>query len=150
MDMEVGGREFKMKMEIEEGERDEYINFLLRQYRLVDALWFLSVEEKFSLDEAVKLNEEVWQEMAVRSAREIKKRFGINQKGLDGFLKALSYFPWSVIIGYEVERKGDRVVIRVPHCPPQEARLEEVKASSRARECTSRNSSSLQGRLMRR
>jgi hypothetical protein len=126
--MEIGEKEFKMRLEIGEGEKDEYISFLLRQYRLVDALWFLSVEDEFGLDAAVRLNEGVWQEMAVRSAKEIKRRFGIHQKGIDGFLKALSYFPWSVIIGYEVERRDGAVIIRVPYCPPQEARIRGGKA----------------------
>jgi hypothetical protein len=65
----------------------------------------------------------VWEEMGARTAREIKKRFGIVENGLDGFVKALKYFPWAVIINYVVEKKGNRIIIKVPHCPPQEARL---------------------------
>jgi hypothetical protein len=36
--------------------------------------------------------EKIWEEMGKRTAREIKKRFNINEKGLDGFLKAIKYF----------------------------------------------------------
>lgn len=118
---------FKIELELEENEKDEYINFLLRQYRLVDAFWFLSVEDKFGLDAAVELNEKVWEEMAGRSAREIKERFKIEEKGLEGFIKALKYFPWSIIVGYEIEERSDRIVLRVPYCPPQEARLKSGK-----------------------
>ena len=95
--MEKERAKFKIELELEENEKDEYINFLLRQYRLVDAFWFLSVEDKFGLDAAVELNEKVWEEMAGRSAREIKERFKIEEKGLEGFIKALKYFPWSII-----------------------------------------------------
>jgi len=34
----------------------EYLDFLLRQYRLADAFWFLAVEETFGTEAAVKLN----------------------------------------------------------------------------------------------
>jgi hypothetical protein len=57
--------------EIRDEERKEYIDFLLRQYRLVDALWFLAVEDKFGLEAAVELNEKIWEEMGSRSAREV-------------------------------------------------------------------------------
>jgi len=116
---------FKIKLELGENEKDGYINFLLRQYRLVDAFWFLGVEDRFGLNAAVELNERVWEEMAGRSARDIKKRFKIEGKGLKGFIKALKYFPWSIIVGYEVEGQAEdgKIVIKVPSCPPQEARL---------------------------
>ena len=68
------------------------MDFLLRQYRLIDILWFLTVEDKFGLNVAVELDEKIWEEMGGRTTREIKKRFNINEKGLDGFLKAIKYF----------------------------------------------------------
>ena len=34
-----------MKLNLKEEEKEEYIEFMLRQYRLVDALWFLAVED---------------------------------------------------------------------------------------------------------
>ncbi|NHW44297.1 MAG: hypothetical protein HA491_00935 [Candidatus Verstraetearchaeota archaeon] len=60
---------------------------------MVNALWFLAVEDRFGLEAAVELNEKVWEEMGGRSAREIKKRFEIKEGGLKGFLRAIKYFP---------------------------------------------------------
>lgn len=104
-------------------EKDKFIEFLLRQYRLVDAFWFLKVEEKFGTNVAVKLNEEIWEEIGKRSAKDIINRFKIGEKGLKGFIKAIKLFPWTLISEYCIESYEDKVIIKVPRCPPQEARV---------------------------
>ncbi len=101
----------------------EYVDFMLRQYRLVDGLWFLGVEDRFGLDGAVEINEKVWDEMASRSAREIKSRFNIKGSGIHAVIEALRYFPWTIITAYEMEESKDAATIKVPKCPPQEARI---------------------------
>ena len=106
-----------------DSERDEYVDFLLRQYRLCDAYWFLEVEKKFGLSAAVELNENVWQTIGGKAAREIKRRFKIEKRGLDGFVEALNLFPWTKITGYVIKKEGDKVVLTVPDCPPQSARI---------------------------
>jgi hypothetical protein len=104
-------------------ETDEYAEFMLRQYRLVDAYWFLSVEKKYGLSSAVEMNEEVWEHLSAKTAREIKRRFGIDKKGLDGLVKALSYYPWTRITGYEIKKDAGKITLTVAHCPPQEGRI---------------------------
>ncbi len=106
-----------------EAELRRYLDFLLRHYRLVDAYWFLAVEDTFGTEAAVKLNEDIWAHMGIIAAKEIKERFPIKGEGVAAVLEALSYFPWTMITGYEIERRDEKATIRVPHCPPQEARL---------------------------
>ncbi len=109
------------KMEAEDLRK--YLEFLLWTFRYMDAFWFIYVAEQFDQPTAERLNEKVWARVPAMAAKDLLARFNIREKGLKGFVKALKLFPWTILVGYIFDEKDDEVIISVPDCPTQNARL---------------------------
>jgi len=119
----VDSKLFQDFQDREEGWLRNYLDFLLWHYRVMDAFWFIYVEEEFGLEAAERINGRVWGKCAAMAAKDLKKRFDLREKGLKGFVEALKLFPWAIIVDYAIEEHDREVIIRVPHCPAQEGRL---------------------------
>jgi hypothetical protein len=109
--------------DMEAAQLRQYLEFLLWHYRVVDAFWFLQVTERFDQQTAEELNAQVWDRAGGLAARAILERFDIQARGLAGFVQAQRLFPWCALIGYQFEEREDEVILSVPSCPVQEARL---------------------------
>ena len=107
---------------MEPGELRSYLAFLLWHYRVVDSFWFLYVADAHDQAEAEKLNEQVWARVSGLAARDLVSRFHVEEKGLDGFLKVLRVYPWTLLLEYGIQASEDEIVLSVPCCATQEAR----------------------------
>jgi len=114
---------FDIFQKMDKRELQAYVKFLLWNYRVMDAFWFIKITENFDQSTAEKINEQVWDKVAGFAAKDLKEKFKITEKGLKGFVKALKLFPWCILVGYDFQEEKDQVIITVPSCPAQEARL---------------------------
>jgi len=115
--------DLKIFEKMEASELRSYIEFLLWHYRVVDAFWYISITKEFDEPTADRINEMVWGKVAAMAARDLVKRFDIQQTGLKTFVKALRFFPWCILVGYNIQETPEEVIITVPSCSTQVARI---------------------------
>lgn len=101
----------------------EYIRFLLRHYRTMDSFWYIYLTERFGEAAADRVNEKVWARVPALAVKDLLRRFAITERGLEGFVRALCFWPWHLLVGYQIEARPGEVLLTVPSCPTQEARL---------------------------
>ena len=100
-------------------EQEEMVNkYLRRSYFALDGLWFMMIEDQFSFDKALEIDEDVWRVLPKIQAREMKKLLGLKGVGLADFIKAISVKLQAE--GYDYEKREpepDCIQIIIRECP---------------------------------
>lgn len=100
------------------------IEMFAKNWLAHDGSWFLAAEERYGINEAIKLDEKSWERFAVVEAGRIKKELSIPEKGgLEGLAKALQYRMYAAINEQTIQFTDDgRLIFKMVKCRVQEAR----------------------------
>jgi hypothetical protein len=109
---------------LEKQELIKIIKMFAKNWLAHDGCWFLAVEERHGLDEAIQIDKEGWKRFTVIEAKRIMKEFNIQEgSGLDGLEKALQLRLYSSINVQKIERiSPTKLIFKMMTCRVQAAR----------------------------
>ena len=105
----------------------EIAAFLQKSYFAVDGLWFVKTEEKRGFDEAMDLDEAVWEVMPKIQARKARALLGIDGNSLEDLVKAFQLKLSAEGYDFDIEQKDGEFLLKLRMCPWYEV----VKSSNR-------------------
>jgi hypothetical protein len=87
-----------------------------RSYRAADGLWFMKVEERYGLESALEIDDEVWKVLPKIQARMIRSMLGA-EESLEGLARCIS--TRLDLEGFEFQAQGheDALEILIKRCP---------------------------------
>ena len=92
-------------------------DFLRRSYFVVDGLWFVKAEEGFGFDEAMALDEAVWDVMSKAQARKARALLGIESNSLPDLVRAFQLKLAAEGYEFDVSLEEGKAAITVRVCP---------------------------------
>jgi len=92
-------------------------DFLRRSYFVVDGLWFVKVEERHGFEEAMALDEAVWEVMSKIQARKARELLGIDENSVEALARAFRLKPAAEGHDYEMSVSPREAVLTVRVCP---------------------------------
>ncbi len=114
-------------MKLDDLSREELIKLVeiyAKNWLAHDGCWFLAVEEKHGIEEAIELDTRSWGCFSPVEARRIMQAFGVEAEGgLEALEKALQYRLYATVNRQIAERVGDSTLrFRMVECRVQQAR----------------------------
>jgi hypothetical protein len=112
---------------IDELSREELLELLkiyAKNWLAHDGCWFLSVEEKYDIQEAIDIDRESWCKFTVIEAKRLLEFLELGvQSGVDGLAKALKFRLYATINEDKIEiLNKDSIIYFVKTCRVQQAR----------------------------
>jgi len=92
-------------------------DFLRRSYFVVDGLWFVKTEESRGFDEAIALDEAVWEIMSKIQARKAKSLLKIEGNSLADFARAFQLKLAAEGHDYKADLTDKQFVLAIRVCP---------------------------------
>lgn len=111
--------------ELSKEELIQLVGMFADHFLTIDGLWFIGVEDKFGMEDAVGFDAQAWEKFGTTEARRIKERMGIKEDGLEGLERALNYMIWVSARGfaYKTEKTENALVQTVTECRSQQTRV---------------------------
>ena len=100
------------------------LNIYAKNWLAHDGCWFLSIEEKRGMEEAIELDRESWRKFTVVEAKRLIEFLDLpNNPGLEGLAKALRFRLYATLNEDEMQfDKNCNLVYTVKTCRVQQAR----------------------------
>lgn len=110
------------RLKPEEMSRDTLIRLVkayCRLYQVVDAHWYLSIQDKWGINAALDCDFWVWERLPKSEVEAISKLLGIEgKKDLDSLVKLFLTVPMNMTTDYKIEYlTPDRAVVTFTFCP---------------------------------
>jgi len=90
--------------------------YFKRSYFALDGLWFMMVEKYFSLEDALKIDEEVWKILPKIQAREVRRLLNLKENTLQNFIQALEVKFEVEDYQYQKKITGPRLCFLIKKC----------------------------------
>lgn len=104
--------------------KEQLSNLFSRSLNTVDGLWFLGVEEKYGLEAAVEIDEQVWERFMSIHVKRVTKTYGLETRGIEGLIEAIEVDPLWTTMKPSIQRlSNDSIIFRFTDCPSQRARV---------------------------
>ncbi|OGU17241.1 MAG: hypothetical protein A2X61_16935 [Ignavibacteria bacterium GWB2_35_12] len=102
----------------------ELLKIYAKNWLAHDGCWFLSVEEKHGIDEAINIDRESWRKFTIVEAKRINEFLSLGKNsGIEGLARALRFRLYSTINKDKIEILDNKSMIYyVETCRVQEAR----------------------------
>ena len=102
-----------------------FLEVCLRDFYLLDGLWFLGVEKRFGTEQTIDIDHEVFSQLGAIEARRIRESFNLQGEGISLFVEAAKLAPGFVaLFDFKVQQISPKeAIMQVTDCYSQKARL---------------------------
>ena len=92
----------------------------------LDGLWFRAVEDRWSQDKAVEMDEEVWKRQVAVEGRRIKRLLRLKGEGPRDVVRAYNFLSSSWCMDWDYQEiSPERIVLWYTHCTVQDSRVKQ-------------------------